>query len=182
MTIFALWLPILVSAVLVFFASAIIWTAMPWHKSDFSKTRDEEGVRAALRGHEPGFYLLPYCIDQKELKNPDVQKKFIDGPLAYITVVPSGLPQMGPKLAMSFVYNLLVGIICAYLLSRTVGTDVSYLTIFRVTGTIAFVAYGIAYIQESIWFGRPWSVTAKNMVDALIYSLLTGGAFGWLAG
>lgn len=182
MTIFALWLPILVSAVLVFFASAIIWTAMPWHKSDFSKTSDEESVRAALKGHEPGFYLLPYCIDQKELKNPDMQKKFIDGPLAYITVVPSGLPQMGPKLAMSFVYNVLVGIICAYLLSRTVGTDVSYLTIFRVTGTIAFVAYGIAYIQESIWFGRPWSVTAKNMFDALIYGLMTGGAFGWLAG
>lgn len=182
MTIFALWLPILVSAVFVFFASAIIWTAMPWHKSDFSKTSDEEGVRAALKGHEPGFYLLPYCIDQKELKNPDVQKKFIDGPLAYITVVPSGLPQMGPKLAMSFVYNVLVGIICAYLLSRTVGAEASYLTIFRVTGTVAFIAYGIAYIQESIWFGRPWSVTAKNMFDALIYALLTGGAFGWLAG
>lgn len=44
MTIVTLWLPILVSAIFVFFASAIIWTAMPWHKSDFSKTRDEEGA------------------------------------------------------------------------------------------------------------------------------------------
>jgi len=48
MTIVALWLPILVSAVVVFFVSAIIWMAMPWHKSDFSKTSDEEGARAAL--------------------------------------------------------------------------------------------------------------------------------------
>jgi len=181
MTIVALWLPILVSAVFVFVVSAIIWMAMPWHKSDFSKTSDEEGVRAALSGHEPGLYMLPYCTDQKEFKDPDVQKKFVDGPLAYITVVPSGLPQMGPKLVMSFVYYLLVGIICAYFLSRTVGPDAGYLTVFRVTGTVAFVAYGIAYIQESIWFGRPWSVTAKNMFDALIYGLMTGGAFGWLA-
>ena len=182
MTIVALWLPILVSAAFVFVVSAIIWMAMPWHKSDFNKSDNEEGVRAALSGHKPGFYLLPYCIDQKELKNPDVQKKFIDGPLAYITVLPNGLPKMGPKMLMSFVYYVFVGIICAYFLSRTVGADANYLTIFRVTGTVAFVAYGIAFIQESIWFGRPWSITAKNMFDALIYGLMTGGAFGWLAG
>ena len=181
MTIVALWLPIFVSAILVFFASAIIWMAMPWHKSDFSKTRDEEGARSALGGHAPGLYMLPYCIDQKQLKDPDVQKKFVDGPLAYITVVPNGLPQMGSKMLMSFVYYVFVGIICAYILSRTVGTGADYLTIFRVTGTVAFIAYGIAYIQDSIWFGRPWSVTAKNVFDALIYALMTGGAFGWLA-
>lgn len=44
MTIVALWL---VSAIFVFVVSAIIWMAMPWHKSDFSKTSDEEGVRSA---------------------------------------------------------------------------------------------------------------------------------------
>ena len=181
MTIVALWLPILVSAVFVFVVSAIVWMAMPWHKTDFKKASDEEAVRAALRGQQPGYYMLPFCIDQKEFKDPDVQKKFVDGPLAYITVVPSGLPQMGPKLVLSFVYYLFVGIICAYFLSRTVGPEASYLTIFRVTGTVAFVAYGIAYIQDSIWFGRPWSLTAKGLFDALIYALMTGGAFGWLA-
>lgn len=57
MTIVALWLPILVSAIFVFVVSAIIWMAIPWHKSDFNKTRGEEGVRAAhgrrirLAGH-----------------------------------------------------------------------------------------------------------------------------------
>ena len=42
-----LWLPILVSAVIVWIASALIWMALPWHKNDFAKTSDEEGVRAA---------------------------------------------------------------------------------------------------------------------------------------
>jgi hypothetical protein len=156
--------------------------AMPWHKSDFSKTSDEEGARAALSGQAPGSYMLPYCVDQKQLKDPAMQKRFIDGPLAYITVVPNGLPRMGSKLVMSFVYYVVVGVICAYILTRTVGSDANYLTVFRVTGTVAFIAYGIAYIQESIWFGRPWSITAKNLFDALIYGLMTGGTFGWLAG
>ena len=50
-----------------------------------------------------------------------------------------------------------------------------------IAGAVAFVAYGIAYIQDSIWFGRPWPITARYIFDALIYGLLTGGTFGWLA-
>ena len=56
-----------------------------------------------------------------------------------------------------------------------------YLQVFRVAGTTAFAAYGMAYIQESIWFGRPYSVTAKNLLDALLYAVVTAGAFGWLS-
>ena len=181
MSIAALWLPILVSAALVFIVSAIIWMVMPWHKTDFARCKDEEAVRAALRGHDPGYYLLPYCIDQKELKKPEVEQKFREGPLAYITVIPNGVPSMGPKLVLSFLYYILVGIICAYFVSRTATPDMSYLATFRIAGTVAFVSYGLAYFQESIWFGRPWSLTAKSLLDALIYSLLTGGTFGWLA-
>jgi len=180
MTIMSLWLPIIVSAVIVFIGSALIWMVLPWHKTDFRKTRDEEAVRGALKGSEPGYYMLPFSMDPAELKNEDVANKFREGPLAYITVIPSGLPSMGPKLVMSFLYNLVVGALCAYMVSRTaVGAD--YLHVFRVAGTTAFIAYGIAYLQESIWFGRPWSLTAKNLLDALLYGLLTGGTFGWLA-
>ena len=181
MSIAALWLPILVSAALVFVVSAIVWMVMPWHKSDFNECGDEEAVRSALRGLSPGYYLLPYVMDQKEFKKPDVQQKFIEGPLAYITVIPNGLPSMGPKLVMSFLYYVVVGVICAYFVSRTATPDASYLATFRIAGTVAFVAYGIAYFQESIWFGRPWSVTGKSLLDALIYGLVTGGTFGWLA-
>ena len=59
--------------------------------------------------------------------------------------------------------------------------DADYLALFRIAGATSFTAYGIAYLQDSIWFGRPWSITAKNLFDALIYGMLTGGAFGWLA-
>ncbi len=176
----SLWLPIVVSAVIVFIGSALVWMVLPWHKSDFRKTRDEEAVRGALKGSEPGYYMLPYCMDPAELKNEDVANKYREGPLAYITVIPSGIPSMGPKLVLSFVYYLVVGAICAYMVSRTVpGAD--YLHVFRVAGTTAFLAYGVAYLQDSIWFGRPWSLTAKNLFDGLLYGLLTGGTFGWLA-
>ena len=175
-----LWLPILVSAIIVFVVSALVWMVLPWHKSDFEKTGNEDAVRDALKGSAPGYYMVPYCTDPAELKNEEVAQKYIDGPQAFITVVPNGMPQMGPKLIMSFLFYILVGIICAYFVTRTAGPDASYLGVFRIAGATAFIAYGVGYFQESIWFGRPWSLTAKNLLDAFIYGLLTGGVFGWL--
>lgn len=180
MTIIGLWLPILVSAAFVFIASAAVWMAMPWHKNHFSKTADEEAVRGALKGSAPGFYMLPYCGDPRGLEDPEMKQKYLDGPQAFITVVANGLPRMGSKMILSFLYYVVVGVICAYFVSRTASADMDYLAVFRVAGTVAWVAYGVAYIQDSIWFGRPWSMTAKSLLDALIYALLTGGVFGWL--
>lgn len=181
MGILELWVPIVVSAIIVFVASALVWVVLPWHKSDFRKLRREDDVRSALNGTATGLYLLPYCTNPAELKDEAMRKKFVDGPVAYVTVVPNGAPSMAPKLIASLIYNLVVSAICAYVLSRTMMPDWDYLQVFRITGTAAFIAYGIAYLQDSIWFGRPWSLTFKSLVDALIYGLLTGGAFGWLA-
>ncbi len=180
MTIISLWLPIVVSAVVVFIAGSIIWMAMPWHRNDWSKTPDEERVRAALASTDPGHYTVPNIADREQFKDPDVKQKLIDGPQAYITVIPSGEPQMGGKLLLMLLYNLLVAVFCAYVVSRSLSAGAEYLAVFRIAGTTAFLAYGMAYIQESIWFGRSWSMTAKNFLDALIYAVLTGGIFGWL--
>ncbi len=55
-----------------------------------------------------------------------------------------------------------------------------YLTVFRIAGTIAFLGYAGSTATESIWKGQPWSTTFKHIFDGLVYSLLTGGFFGWL--
>ena len=175
------WQPIVFSALVVFLASAAIWMAFKWHNSDFRKTDNEEGVRGALKGASPGFYSVPYCMDPAELKDPKVKQKYIDGPQAYITVIGNGVPTMGSKLIGSFIYYLFVGALCAYILSLSAAAEAAYMDVFRVTCTTAWIAYGVAYIQDSIWFGRPWSITLKGLLDALIYGLLTGGVFGWLA-
>jgi hypothetical protein len=52
--------------------------------------------------------------------------------------------------------------------------------VFRFAGATAFVGYGLALWQHSIWYKLAWSTTLKSNVDSLIYALLTGGAFGWL--
>jgi hypothetical protein len=63
----ALWLPILLSSVFVFFVSAIIHMALPgWHRSDYVKVPQEEKVMDALRPFAlaPGDYHVPLCSSQ----------------------------------------------------------------------------------------------------------------------
>ena len=45
----ALWLPILLSAVVVFFASFIMHMVLAYHKSDYRKLPDEDRVTDAIR-------------------------------------------------------------------------------------------------------------------------------------
>ena len=52
--------------------------------------------------------------------------------------------------------------------------------VFQVAGCVAFIGYAMALPQNSIWWGRSWSWTIRNMLDGLLYGLLTGGTFGWL--
>jgi hypothetical protein len=174
-------LPILLSAVIVFFASSIIHMLLPYHRSDYQKLPEEESIRAALRaaGVKRGLYHFPYCT-HKDMKTPATIEKFKQGPVGMMTVFPSGPPVMPKFLGMWFAYCLVISFFVAYLTGHTVPPGTSYLTVFRVAGTAAFLAYGLGNLSNSIWKGQPWSVTFKEVFDGLIYGLLTAGTFGWL--
>jgi hypothetical protein len=177
----ALWLPILLSAVIVFVASSILHMVLPYHKNDYSKLPDEEKVVAALRGMTlpRGLYIFPYCTHQ-EMKKPEMVEKYKLGPVGHMTIFQPGKINMGKYLGQWFVYCLIVAFFAAYLASRTLMPGTHYLQVFRVVGTAAFMAFGIGTLANGIWKGQPWGMTIKETVDGLIYGLLTAGTFGWL--
>lgn len=173
-----LWLPIVLSAVIVFVASAIIHMVLKYHQGDYQALPEEERVLAAMReaGVEPGHYAFPHA-DPSRMKEPDVVARFERGPRGLMTVVPSGPPSMGKELAQWFVFGIVVAIFVAYLTGRTTAPGAEYGEVFRVAGTTAFLAYGMGQVVDSIWGGIPWRITAKNVFDALVYGLLVGGTF-----
>lgn len=178
----ALWLPILLSTVVVFFASYILHMVLTYHRSDYTAMPNEEGVLEAMRegGAEPGNYFLPHCADMKELQKPEVKEKFEQGPVALATVLPSGVPSMGKGLVQWFVFCLVISVFVAYLTGRTLGPGTEYLAVFRIASTTAFLGYAAAQATDSIWRGIPWRITLKHIFDGLVYALLTAGMFGWL--
>src|SRR5689334_15358711 len=161
----ALWLPILLAAVIVFVASSIIHMLLPLHRTDYRKLPDEDKVMDALRAANvtPGrVYVFPHCT-HKDMKSPEMVERFKRGPVGHLTIFPSGQPNMGKFLGLWFVYLIVVGIFVAYLSGRTLAAGTNYLVVFRVAGCTAFIGYSLALIQDSIWRGQTWGITFKHL-------------------
>ncbi|MGE0041012.1 MAG: hypothetical protein AB7H88_16730 [Vicinamibacterales bacterium] len=175
-------LPIVLSAVLVFVASSVMHMLLRYHWSDLKRFPNEDAIMNALRPLHlmPGDYSLPHAGSPEGLKAPEFVEKMKKGPVAFVTVAPSGPPSMGGPLAAWFAYALLVGVFAAYISGRALGPGANYLEVFRFVGATAFMGYGMALLQNSIWWKRNWPMTLKSVADGLVYALLTAGTFGWL--
>jgi hypothetical protein len=179
----SLWMPILLSAVLVFVVSSIIHMFLGYHANDLKAVPGEDQVMEALRKSNipPGDYGLPRAGSMKAMSDPAYIEKYKKGPVAFLTVFPGGNgPSMGKELALWFVYSVVVGIFAAYVAGRALGPGAEYLAVHRFAGVTAFCGYSLALLQNSIWWKKSWSGTLKSMFDGLIYASVTGGVFGWL--
>jgi hypothetical protein len=89
----ALWLPILLSAIIVFVASSIMHTVLPYHRGDYRQLPDEDKLLATLRaaGLTRGLYVFPFCT-HKEMKSPAALEKYKQGPVGMMTVFPAARP------------------------------------------------------------------------------------------
>jgi hypothetical protein len=178
----ALWLPILLSSVIVFVVSSIIHMALPWHKSDYAKVPDEDKLMDAMRplAIPPGDYFVPRPASTQQMRSPEFGQKMKNGPVLVLTVMPNGPVQIGKNLVLWFLYAVVIGVFTAYVTGRALSADTNYLRVFQLAGATAFIGYSVALWQMSIWYRRAWSTTIKATVDGLIYALLTAGVFGWL--
>jgi hypothetical protein len=178
----ALWLPMLLSAMFVFLVSWVLHMLLTYHRSDYKPLPKEAEVAAALRGAglQPGTYVYPHCTNPKDMAKPEMIEKYKAGPVVLINVLPSGPPAMGKSLGTWFVYCLVVSLFSAYVAGRTLDPGTDYLAVFRIVGTVAFMAYALGEAANSIWRGQLWGSTFKHMFDGLVYGLVTAGTFGWL--
>jgi hypothetical protein len=178
----ALWVPIVLSAIIVFVVSSIIHMMLPYHRTDFDRIPDEGRVMEALRKFNlpPGDYVMPCAVGPKETGTPEFIEKMKQGPVMVFTVIKNGPSSMAANLVLWFLYCVVVGIFAAYIAGRALGPGAHYLAVFRFAGCTAFIGHSLALWQGTIWFKRSWKTALKSTIDGLIYGLLTGGTFGWL--
>jgi len=176
----SLWLPILLSAVVVFLISSLIHMVVKWHASDYGTLKNEDDVRAAIRAGNPapGRYVMPYCADMKDMASEAMKQKYQEGPVAHLTVVPNGAPNMGKYLGLWFLWSLAVSVIAAVMVTQIFNIYPERArAAAKLVGAVTFIAHGFGTITESIWMGRPWSSSAKNLLDAALYGLGSGTVF-----
>jgi len=178
----SLWLPILLSAVLVFVASSIIHMASPWHKNDYPRLPNEDAFRGAVGPLDlpEGDYMVPRPQSREDLRSAEFLEKLRQGPNVIMTVLPRDMMSMTRNLWMWFVYLLVVGVFTAYVTGRALPPGADHMKVLQLASTVAFISYSLALWQLSIWYRRAWNITVKATVDALIYGLLSAAIFAWL--
>jgi hypothetical protein len=178
----ALWLPILLSGLAVFFASSVIHMLLPYHRSDYGRVPSEDAAMDAIRklGIAPGDYFLPCASNPAEMHTPEFKQKLKQGPLVFMTVLPQDGYAMGPRLMQWLIYTLLVSAFTGLVVAHGAGPEPGHRRIFHLAILVAFSAYALGLWQNSIWYSRKWSTTLKSTLDGLIYAALTAEIFSLL--
>ena len=172
-----LWLPILVTSVVLFFASFVAWTVLPHHESDFSPIPDEDKLMDSIRSMNlpAGSYMFPH-MTHAEAKNPEKVAKYTAGPRG--TLVLWDMPNMGRNLLLTLVHFLLIAFVTAYIAWESLqGQTVTFLKAFQIVGAIGVLTFASSGQLNAVWFPRR---TLMDFVDGVVYGVLMGLIFALL--
>ena len=177
-----LWLPILLSGVFVFVASSVIHMFLPIHRGDFRKIAGEANVLEAMRGQDvkPGEYMFPCSASMKDMSSPEMQEKYRQGPVGFLTIVPNGTGNMGKNLLQWFAFSIVVSVFVAYADTLALASGAGFEEVFRLTSVVAILGYSVTNVTNSIWKGVCWIITTKFIFDGIVYGLTTAATFAWL--
>jgi len=176
-----LWLPVLVSAVLVFVVSSVFHMLTPWHKGDYASVPREDDVMQALRpfGLQPGDYMMPRPSSMEEMKSTAFADKARLGPKIVMTVLPGGSMSMGKNLIGWFLYLVVVAAIVGCLDALALHPDAHHHDVFHLTAIAAFLGYAAALWQMTIWYNRSIGTTIRSTIDGAIYAIITAAVFSY---
>ena len=83
---------------------------------------------------------------------------------------------IGPMLLQWFLLNLAVAFVAAF---AAIGAGDGHHAA-HIAGLVTLLACGAGAVSEAIWMGKPWAATLKDLLDALIYAVVTPAVFMWL--
>ncbi len=177
----SLLLPVVVSAVAVFVLSMIIHMTS-WHRRDYVKLPDEDGVLKALRPFNlpPNDYAVPHPGTGEYMKSPEYDAKRAGGPVLFLTVLPSGPWNLGKIMGLWFVFVVVVSAIVACVVGTIMPPGGNAHAVFHHIAVITFLSYALGAVPMSIWYERKWSTTFRSAVDALLYALACGWIFSMM--
>jgi hypothetical protein len=176
-------LPIIVSAVALFFASFLSWMVLQLHKKDWDRLEGKEDqVMAAIASCNlpVGSYMFPCAASQAEMKSEAFQKKYDAGPRGILTILPK--TNMGQNLALNFAYFLAVSLGVAYLASLAFHRGTADVSVFQFVFIATFLVSVAAMVPQAIWFrarivGHIIESVAYAAITAVIFTVLWPGTF-----
>jgi len=175
--ILSLILPIVLSAVALFFASFLSWMVLQLHKKDWGKVAREDDLMAAVKKCDlaEGSYMFPCCGSQAEMQTEAFQQRYAAGPRGVLTILPK--TNMGKNLALTFAYFLAASAGLAFLAAMAFDRGTAPWSVFRLVFVAGYLTFAAAMVQQAIWF-RPRIV--GHVIEAAAYAAITGVIFAAL--
>jgi hypothetical protein len=173
--------PILISTVVLFFASFLSWMVLGLHKKDWVKLAKEDEFMAAVKKCDVpvGSYMFPSCESSAEMQSAAFQAKYMAGPRGLMTVLKPA--NMGQNLGLTVVYFLVVSMGLAYLAAIAFGPGADFLSVFRFVFTAGLMTFLAAMVAHAIWFRAR---IVGHVIESAAYAALTATIFAamWPAG
>lgn len=175
-----LWLPIIASAAAVWFYGFLSWTVLPIHKGDFQEMKNHDGFMAAMKSLNipPGLYGFGVFASHAEANKPDNKATWGKEPMGMLSVW--RVPNMGANMALTFLVNLTVSVLIAYLGHEVMGPTAPFGKKLQIAGTAGILAYTFATLPGFIWFQAPAKKVLSHVFDGVMMGLVTGLVFAAL--
>lgn len=171
MTVYELWLPILVAGIGVHVASFLAWVVLPHHKPEWGHLPLDDSLDGALKslGATAGSQYVLHDADANPEKDPTVCRGTL--------VLWDFQPSMGRNILITLIYFLFISFLIGYLASFALGAEASSLDRFRFTSIVAMMVYSLGGMPHVVWFRRR---VLMDMIDGAAYAMITGLAFAML--
>jgi hypothetical protein len=178
-----LWLPIVLSAAVVWVLSLVVWMALPHHKNDYVAIPDPPGEGAFMEslragGIPPGNYVFPDFRTPEAMKSEGVARALERGPVGHLSLWQPPLT-MGGKMAATFAVYVVVSVLIAYLGWVTLPRPAGFGRVFQVVATAGVLAYAFAFIPNAVWFGAYKRTIVAGIIDGVAFGAVTGAIFAW---
>jgi len=178
MSVFELWLPIVMSGIATHLASTLAWTVLPHHKPEWQKLPAEDGLRDLLdqRQIAAGQYLFPHAHGAEQMASPEYKEKLATRCRGML-VLWATPPNMGRAIALTFAYFLVVAFATGYIASVAFAPAAARIDVFRLVFTVGLLCHAASPFPAVFWFRQRW---AMNVLDGVAYAVITAGLFAWL--
>lgn len=174
MSVWDLWLPIVVTGVVTHILSTLAWTVLPHHKPEWSGLSLQDGLDEALRtrGAQAGKQFMLHegeAGGDTQSMNPALCRGTL--------IMWSHTPNMGVNIGLTLAYFFFTAFGIGYLASVAFTGETKPLDVFRFTATAGLLIHAIGGAPSIIWFRRKFLL---DWLDGAAYALATGAAFALL--
>ncbi len=177
MSVWELWLPILLAGLATHVLSTLAWMVLPHHKPDWQALPVEDELIELLDAKKvpAAQYLFPFTRDPQEMKSEAFQAK--QGKCRGMIVLWATPPNMGAAIGLTLGFFFVAAFVIGYLASLAVPRGETFMNVFQFVTTAGLLTHCAAHFPGVFWFRRR---IAMDLLDGVAFALATGLIFAAL--